>query len=1185
MLDTGAASDLVSPTVVRELNAKLQPVEIPLALGHCQEGETTPITHKVTLMSVWDGREAYRSFAVCPKLRDKVLLGRVFIEDHRQQLGSKIPQVSQEVPLTASSAKYETIGIQALERECKKKNNDLFTLLVQRIEYDEDAHPGVAPVDFDLSRYEKVVTDALPAGLPPERQVKHRILLVEGSTPPHRPPYRLSHNDKQELTKQIEALLKDGKVIPFGSPYGAPVIFVHKKDGSKRLCIDYRALNSITVKERFPLPLIDDIFDALQGAKVFSSLDLHSGYHQVAIAEEDYDKTAFVTPQGQYAWRVMPFGLTNAPATFQRLMNVIFHKLLNKTVVVYLDDILVFSKTREDHKRDLDEVLQILQANGLIAKRKKCYFFQTRLNFLGHVISSEGIAPNEDKIKAVKDWPPRKDPKDMQRFLGLTTYYRRFIKKYAHIAASLYDFAAGKSDWTEDTSKSFNELKDRLTSAPVLILPDPNKTYVVHTDASDRCVGAVLEQQDEEGKILGVIAYESKKLNGAQLNYPVREKECLAIHYALKKWQHYLIGKKFYLYTDHQSLNYIYTTKHQNPRILRWLEFFSRFDFKPDYKSGSQNVVADALSRRGGDMLTVNQIGLLEVPDVMNRQIMQQEYLQDSQFVDIYRKLVLNEEIKHPHRIKNKLRKYTAVDGILRYAISTTDTPRICVPIGVVRESVLRQAHDAELNNHPGALKMYEILGRQFYWAKMLDDCKAYAKDCKVCQLMKTSTQSPYGLLQPMPLPSQRWTEISMDYISGMPESTKGNEKLLVVVDRLTKMVHLIPMPLDLEPQGLFNLFMKEVIRLHGIPKAITSDRDPTFTSRTWDIVTRYLGIDRRLSTVGHPQTDGQTERMNRMVEQQVRTLINTHPNLEWDEVLPLAEFAINGSYQTAIGTTPFFANYGFHPRTSFIEPVPGTPIPFSDNPIINIKDTLRTHTIILQQIRENMAQAQDIMERQANRHRRELILHPGDQVALRRRFVFPTHSQTKWLPPYIGPFTVERRINDNAYEINIPSHLTQNNIINVENMKPFREHEHDILIIPPSLPLDIDRRINDIVKIRSIDEAQLFFTVEWRNVDPLLPKTLHVEDYLKLSREKRCQLEQDYNEFREPNDQYHSEIRWDRPTSQSRQTSPAPRVPTPREPTPYRLPSLRDPIIARGRPRSRRGRMLGRKSRSRARR
>ena len=1184
VVDSGSAVDLINIDTVLQLNAALQPLDQPKTLTFAKKDQSDLVTYKVTLKLEVNNKIEYRPFVVYPNLHDAVLLGRSFIVDHFQDFGLPGPQMQlvPTVPLADSKAKYEEMDMKDLQRECKNRNNDIITLLVQRIEYDEDARPGTVPDDFDLKRFDDVVMDALPAGLPPERKVKHRILLVEGSSPPHRPPYRMSHTDKQELSAQIETLLKDGRVIPYGSPYGAPVIFVHKKDGSKRLCIDYRALNAITVKERFPLPLIDDIFDTIQGAKIFSSLDLHSGYHQVAIDERDYDKTAFVTPYGQYAWRVMPFGLTNAPATFQRLMNDIFHKVLNKTVVVYLDDILVFSKTKEDHMRDLAEVLEILRANKLIAKRKKCFFFQTKLNFLGHVISSDGIFPNEDKIKAVRDWPTPTSTKEAQSFLGLTTYYRRFIKNYAHISASIYDYAAGKCQWSEEQSVLFNELKDRLTSAPILILPDPNKTYVVHTDASDRCVGAVLQQQDEKGKILGVVAYESKKLSGAQLNYPVREKECLAIYHALKKWQHYLIGKEFFLYTDHQSLGYIYTTKHQNPRILRWIEFFSRFNFKPDYIQGLKNVVADALSRQGeASSLLVGRIGLFEEPDVMNLDLIRKEYLHDVYFADIYKVLVDKEPIKNPHLIKNKLRKFTACDRLLRYAITTHDYPRVCVPFGALRQLVLRQAHDAELNNHPGALKMYEILCRQYYWPKMLKDCKDYTNKCEICQLTKTSTQPPYGLIIPMPVPNQRWTEISMDYISGMPPSKNGNEKVLVVVDRLTKMVHLIPTPMELSTNGLFTLFMKEIVRLHGIPEAITSDRDITFVNHMWSVFTHFLGIDRRLSTVNHPQTDGQTERMNRIVEQQIQTILLAHPDrdFDWEEALPIAEFAINGSYQNAIGTTPFFANYGFHPRTHFSLPSDDN-ISLDDTVTLRAKDILRMHTIVLQQIRENMARAQDAMERQVNQHRRELILKPGDSVAVKRKHMFSSDSQTKWVQPYLGPFSVKRRINDNAYELDLPEDFTGHPIINVEHLKPFHERDHDVLFLPPFSPIDVDRRINDIVKIVEADMFSPLMKVQWKHCDPVFATTITTASYKKLSREKRCQLEQAYNESKDPGEQFHSETNWDLPTLTADRPSPPPM-----EMPPRRLPSLNNPAFDRGRSRSRRGRMLGKESRSRARR
>ncbi|KAJ9512180.1 hypothetical protein QJQ45_012663 [Haematococcus lacustris] len=364
-----------------------------------------------------------------------------------------------------------------------------------------------------LDEYSDVFQD-MPPGLPPDRGVGHTIRMESDAPPPYKRPYKLSPREEAEVKRQVSELQARGLIEPSGSPYGAPVLFVEKKDGSLRMCIDYRALNKLTVKDRYPLPRIDDLFDRLAGKKVFSSLDLQSGYHQIRITEADRPKTAFLTPMGQFQFKVLCFGLTNAPATFQRVMNNVFRPLINKSVLVYIDDILVMSNTAEEHVRHLKEVLELMRQHKLYAKRSKCEFNKTELAFLGHIVGEHGIAVDPAKVKVVREWHVPRNLKDLQAFLGLANYFRRFIPNFSAIAAPLTDLtsktAAAQFDWQKFGGahlKAFNGLKDALCSAPVLALPDFTKPFVVCTDASLVGTGAVLLQEGRP------IAYTSKKLS------------------------------------------------------------------------------------------------------------------------------------------------------------------------------------------------------------------------------------------------------------------------------------------------------------------------------------------------------------------------------------------------------------------------------------------------------------------------------------------------------------------------------------------------------------------------------------------------------------------------------------------------------------------------------------------------
>jgi hypothetical protein len=474
-------------------------------------------------------------------------------------------------------------------KKCYRKGYQLFAARVEEVFQNVVSNLEDHEV---LKEFKDVFQEVL--GLSLKRDINFSINLMPGATPVSKAPYRMSTPELKELQLQLKELLKKGYIRLSVSPWGSPVLFVKKKDGTMRLCIDFRQLNKVTVKNKYPLPRTDDLFDQLKDAKVFSKIDLQYGYHQVRIKDEDISKTAFRTRYGHYEFTMVPFGLSNALAVFMCLMNGVFRNYLDKFVIVFLDDILVYSKIEEEHEQHLRMVLQVLREHQLYAKLSKFLFYQKQIHYLGHIISEEGITVDLEKVQAIQEWPAPRNVTEVRSFMGLAGYYRRFIAGFSRIAHAITSLQRkeNKFQWTEQCESSFQQLKQLLTIAPILKIVDPNKDYVVCTDACKEGLGGVLSQEGS------VICYESRKLKEHENNYATHDLELETVVHALRKWRHYLIEKKFELRIDHNGLKYLFDQPALNARKIRWLEFLCEYDFDIWHIKGKDNKVADALSRK-----------------------------------------------------------------------------------------------------------------------------------------------------------------------------------------------------------------------------------------------------------------------------------------------------------------------------------------------------------------------------------------------------------------------------------------------------------------------------------------------------------------------------------------------------------------------------------------------------------
>jgi transposase InsO family protein len=873
-----------------------------------------------------------------------------------------------------------------------------------------------------FTEYSDVFPSQLPNHLPPQREIDHRIELTQTSPPTLRPVYRMSPAELDELKKQLDELIAAGFIKPSKSPFGAPVLFVKKKDGSMRMCVDYRDLNQITVKNRYPLPRFEELFDRLKGAKYFSKIDLRSGYHQVRIHEQDIHKTAFRTRYGHYEFLVLPFGLTNAPATFMHLMQSIFQPHLDQFVIVFLDDILIYSKSLEDHRKHVRKVLQLLRENQLYAKKSKCEFFQQSISFLGHVVSGKGISMEEDKVKAIKEWPVPTTVTAIRSFLGLAGYYRRFVKEFSKIAMPLTDLLRNriKFDWTELQQNSFVQLKQAISSAPVLIIPDDSLPYLVTTDASGFAVGATLNQ--DQGNGFQPIAFLSHKMNDHEKNYPVHEQELLAIIIALKEWRHYLHGRRFKIHTDHQSLRYLSTQPHLSSRQVRWSEFLSQFDYEIEYKQGKLNVAADALSRRE-DLQTgvpnkqsLNSLteSSLTLTDSLIHQI-KAAYSLDP---------ICNSLLSHPTQLPPHYR----IDNGLLYCSSQLYIPSS----DQIKAQLLTEAHDSAVGGHLGVVKTIDTLSRLYYWPRMSEDVREYIKSCQSCLGNKPRNDNPPGLLHPIPPPPKRWQQVSMDLITQLPPTRTGYDAIYVVVDKYSKMIHCIPTTTTVTAPQLASLFFREIVRLHGVPTSIISDRDPRFTSSFWSELWKRLGTKLAMSTAYHPQTDGQTERANRTIEDILRAYVNNKQD-DWDQHLTAVEIAYNNSKQISTGFSPYYLNYGQHPTF----PINLLNQQFSICGNAAVEDYLEQLFADLFRAEENIKSSQENQRIQADKHRKNVEFEVGQSVwlstaDLRLRMKITPKFTQRW----IGPFTIKRKLSPLNYELELPATFSIHPVFHISKLR-----------------------------------------------------------------------------------------------------------------------------------------------------
>lgn len=1071
MIDSGAQGNFISPNLVNELrlpwNMKDEPYGLTTVEGHpVKYGQGVVDTEVAQLPIDIQGTKHHVSLDITAISQHDVILGIPWLRASNPRVNWRTGQLQWDLP----GCDYDT---ESGPTEAHHSDHDR-PLGIYVIAREPKAETTEIPEEY--SKYSELFSGELETGLPEHSRWDHEIKLQPGKEPRFHKVYPQNPVQDKALKEYLEEMLEKGFIRPSESPAGYPILWVPKKNGKLRPCIDYRQLNEITIKNRYPLPLIIEIRDKVGRAWWFTTVDLKGAYNLIRIKRGHEWMTAFRTTRGHYEYLVMPFGLTNAPATFQTMIDNVLRKQIGVFVVVYLDDILIYSNTLEEHKQHVHEVLQTLQDNNLLVEATKCQFHKQTVSFLGYVLTHGEVRMSPDKIETVKDWPTPSNLKEVRAFTAFVNFYRKFLSRYGDISRPLTDLT--KKDigfkWGEREEQAFQKMKELVTKEPVLKAPDQEKPFELETDASDYALGGQLGQRDDQGR-LHPVAFFSKKLHGPELNYGIHDKELMAIIECFREWRHYLVGAKHQIkvYTDHKNLTSFLTTKELNKRQIRWYETLTDYDFIIIYRKGSENGRADALSRRE-DLRSEEQVD--------NAPLLRAT--KDGNLVLGTRQVNLTWQAKPDdtwmQKIASRIEKDSCLDNwetkphFSKQGEIFLYNERQYVP-STLREQLVKEIHEHPLHGHQGVGKTISRLRRSYDFPGSRSMVQQVIKSCDKCNKSKAARHAPYGELQPIPPPERAWQTVTMDFIVKLPKSKEpmtgvSYDSILVIVDKLTKYAYYIPYMESSDAKDLAYMFFKTVIAQHGLPTKIISDRDKLFTSNFWKCLMETMRIKQNLSTAFHPQTDGQTEIMNQILEQYLRCYVNYQQN-DWVEWLPLAQWAYNSANIENIGMSPFRANYGFDPT-----------IEIHATHIVNAPAATAqaaTITEIQKELQQEWIFLQNRMKYYADKKRLPApILEEGNKVYLIRKNIKTRRPSDKLDWKKIGPFFIKRKLSDTNYELSLPEGMRIHPIFHISLL----EKAPDESTIATRITVDdsSEYEVERILKVRGSAKRRQYL-IKWK--------------------------------------------------------------------------------------------------------
>ena len=1068
--DDGCTSNVISREFAEAHRDEFEFRPILMDVCHSKAGSGEIATEMVLNGTIRIGHHSYTADWIVADARYDVLLGmpwhidcnprtdypaRTVFVDSRELSAEYVPRLD--------ARKVQPMGAKQFRRALRRPRSRMQFFRVAQVSSSEFAASDVVQQDHKaelldaddselrsiLCEYEGVFQDELPLGLPPSRDVDHAIELLPDTKPPHRAPYQLSPAELVAAREYVEKLLQSGKIRPSRSPYGAPLFFVKEPGRDLRGVVDYRALNRITKRNNAPLPRCDEMFDRLGQARFFSKLDLKTGFHQIRLRPSDIEKTAFNTNYGQFEYMVMPMGLCNAPASFQSLMNGVLHDYIDRFLVVYIDDILIYSRTREEHLQHIRCVLERLRKHKSYVSPKRCSFMASETEFLGLRVSREGLSVHPGKVEVIKNWPRPLNVTELRSFLGLVQFFRRFIPQFSLRAApltSLTQKGSSIKDWNSKCQETFSELKEALISAPVLVPPDWSRPFHLHIDASQLAIGATLTQFDDDGHDR-VIAYTSRKLTSAERNNTANERELLALVFSLQRFRCYLEGSTFDAFTDNQVVENFMTKKSLNRREARWLDVLATFNIrKVNLVQGKLHVLGDSLSRIP-DRPILQQIQCV-TPSFSELEGVLARYDKDQFFGSVVAALdgEWPTDPKHRKRLEVMLPSFAKDDWRLLYK------GKLCVP-SHCRRQVLEMAHDSKVGGHFAFTKTLARLA-EFHWKHKAKEVKRYCDGCSICQQQKDYQGPALNDPTPLPVPTRRWGMLATDFIVKLPRTQHGFDAIATWVDRLSRRVRFVACKETDSAPEVAKAFFTHIFPHHGLPDSIISDRDPRFISSFWQSLMDLCGVKTRMSSARHPQTDGASEVMNRMVENYIRCFCSFEQT-DWDVLLPSAEFAYNSAVSEDIGLSPFEVNLGWKPKapldTLFQSIVPLEALSdFRDRLQAVADDAMYAH---------QLAKARQTAE--ASVHFKKPTYQVGDQVWVSRKLFRDSYAKaqesSKLSARRFGPFRILELVGKNAVRLDFPSNIRTYPVVHVSHTKPNRAQPTDIGQPTRSTPLPVE--------------------------------------------------------------------------------------------------------------------------------